>query len=228
MIEFEAGDKVVALETGNSDDLVIGSDYTIETLYGDGTCAVEERGNVYSNTAFRLATPKYRHGDVYECDSMCDVVVTVDGSGSAVSKAHIDQHAVATAYARQACGGVKPERFGKFLYNVFDKESADSDCDTSDIAELIAECEEEIEKEDNTKEAIMPITITTPTMLNGSNIESFTDEQIGGILRDTITEAIAAETLAKESKSSKLKATAAKIRKDIAALTKLLDDRTES
>lgn len=130
-------------------------------------------------------------------------------------------------------------RLGKFLYNVLDKESADSDCEIDVVAELDSLLQEL--KEDNTKEAIMPLKIikTTTTELpngtpvdihtvNGVNFETISDATAVNLIRDANAEIKALRLDAKDSGSKRIKEDADALAAVRKVFVGLLDDRTES
>ncbi|MES0445016.1 MAG: hypothetical protein ABUJ92_00585 [Desulfobacterales bacterium] len=217
---FKVGDKVLRLG-GGCEDLPEGTLCTISKVNGTYTVRVEESEGAYGSEFFELAPREYnaktaRHGDVYSAGNN-EVVVKKDGTGSFCGGVSED------GYVRrlsEETGGYEIDNAEKFLYNVFDKESADSgceDCTTEELDSLLQEF-------DKTEEAIMPLNIETPTLINGTNIEDLSNKQIGEILQRSVLEAEEAEALAKATKSKVLAKDAAELRADIATLKDLLDD----
>lgn len=251
MSEFKVGDHVRRIADNgpaNAPELRKGYEFVVSRI-SNNDYLWDSKDNICVARNAELVTPKYRHGDVYEIkgtDPAKKVTVITSNMSCWLCISDPREEAFILEVASDKQGSGDPEKYcGKFLYNALDKESADSDCEmkwTREGSTVTITGSAAISLppdsatftvhystgEDNTKEAIMPITIETPTMLNGSNITSYSNVQIGQILCDAVEEAKGAELLAKETKSTTLKADAKKIRDDIEALRKLLDARTES
>ncbi|MCK5132731.1 MAG: hypothetical protein KAR40_11335 [Candidatus Sabulitectum sp.] len=240
MSEFKVGDEVEAVAIGCEEDpLIIGQKYIVEYVWGKGdlTCGVEGNGAVQKDSSFKLVTPKYRHGDVYEWHSGGLAVITEGGGAWTVATAVFQSALKAARENDQSCTYDPDKACGKFLYNVFDKESATPDCEEDIVAELDSLLQE-FDEEDNKKEAIMPLTIikTTTTELpsgepkiehkvNGQHFENISDADAVNLIREANAEIKALRTDANDSDCKRI----AKDADDLAAkrnvIVSLLDDR---